>query len=212
MDAAAPGFFPAPAGPDAVRPAGLPDAMIEFNSPAPAVDSPLKWIGMIGLGSFVGFAITAAVFLFLTGDDRAAPPAPQSSAAPAMPAQESEAAGVDLVAAEVETPKDNAAEVQLILDRLVAVPPAQPIDEEVSDVESAASDPGVEYASEPGVEYASGPAAAEGEHVHVVQEGETLWRIAAQGSVGLHELASRNGLSPDAQIVAGDTIVIPAPR
>jgi LysM repeat protein len=62
------------------------------------------------------------------------------------------------------------------------------------------------------VQYASGAPAAEGEQAHVVGEGETLWSIAAQGSVSPEELGSRNGLSPDARVVAGDTVVIPAPR
>ena len=45
---------------------------------------------------------------------------------------------------------------------------------------------------------------------HTVQPGETLWSIAAANNFTTHALAAYNGLSDDAQVVAGSTIQIPA--
>ena len=45
---------------------------------------------------------------------------------------------------------------------------------------------------------------------HTVQPGETLWSIAAANNFTTHSLAAYNGLSDDAQVVAGSTIQIPA--
>jgi LysM repeat protein len=219
MDAVMPGAATALADPDLLRPEDLyaPISDVSPAIPTASADPPLKWIGMIALGSFVGFAITAAAFLSLTGPERAAPsppppPAVEMETAPEPAAAEPAAAEpvaavlASLVARE-EISKDIAAEARLILARRVHAPvqaPPQPLDEEVSNADSVAS--------EPIVQYASGPPAAEGERTHVVGEGETLWSIAAQGSVSPAELASRNGLSPDARVVAGDTVVIPVPR
>ena len=44
---------------------------------------------------------------------------------------------------------------------------------------------------------------------HTVQPGETLWSIAAESNFTTTSLAAANGLSPDAQVVAGTTIQIP---
>jgi N-acetylmuramoyl-L-alanine amidase len=44
---------------------------------------------------------------------------------------------------------------------------------------------------------------------HTVQPGETLWSIAAASNFTTGALAAANGLSPDAQVVAGTTITIP---
>jgi LysM repeat protein len=45
---------------------------------------------------------------------------------------------------------------------------------------------------------------------HTVQPGETLWSIAAANNFTTRALAAYNGLSEDAQVVAGSTIQIPA--
>src|SRR5947207_7658346 len=45
---------------------------------------------------------------------------------------------------------------------------------------------------------------------HTVQPGETLWSIAAANNFTTHALAAYNGLSDDAQVVAGTTIQVPA--
>jgi LysM repeat protein len=52
------------------------------------------------------------------------------------------------------------------------------------------------------------PAAA---HVaHTVEPGETLWSIAAASNFTTRALAAANGLSEDAQVVAGSTIWVPS--
>jgi soluble lytic murein transglycosylase-like protein len=45
---------------------------------------------------------------------------------------------------------------------------------------------------------------------HTVEPGETLWSIAAASNLTTHALAASNGLSEDAQVVAGSTIQIPS--
>ncbi len=54
----------------------------------------------------------------------------------------------------------------------------------------------------------AGPAAAA--VPHTVVAGETLWSIAAANNFTTSSLAAYNGLSPDAQVVLGSTIMIPA--
>jgi soluble lytic murein transglycosylase-like protein len=45
---------------------------------------------------------------------------------------------------------------------------------------------------------------------HTVVAGETLWSIAAANNFTTRSLAAYNGLSPDAQVVLGRTIMIPS--
>jgi LysM repeat protein len=45
---------------------------------------------------------------------------------------------------------------------------------------------------------------------HTVQPGETLWSIAAANNFTTRSLAAANGLSPDAQVVLGRTIMVPS--
>jgi soluble lytic murein transglycosylase-like protein len=45
---------------------------------------------------------------------------------------------------------------------------------------------------------------------HTVENGETLWSIAAASNLTTHALAASNGLSEDAQVVTGSTIQIPS--
>jgi soluble lytic murein transglycosylase-like protein len=50
---------------------------------------------------------------------------------------------------------------------------------------------------------------AEAQVPHTVQPGESLWSVAAQNGLGVDELAATNGLSPDASLLAGATVLIP---
>jgi N-acetylmuramoyl-L-alanine amidase len=55
------------------------------------------------------------------------------------------------------------------------------------------------------------PAAPAAGHVaHTVEPGETLWSIAAASNFTTRALAAANGLSEDAQVVAGSTILVPS--
>jgi len=194
------------------------DCIIMPETPA---DPPLKWIGMIALGTFIGFVVTAAAFLSLDRTETAAPTASLRDAVAAMLAEESAANG-DGAATAADAAQGVAAEVQLLLARRAQSAP--PLRQEISEVASAAIapvvepivepvvEPVIEYDSGPAVEYASGPPAAEGEGVRMVAEGDTLWSIAREYMISPAEIASRNGISPDAQLAAGDTLVIPVPR
>jgi LysM repeat protein len=53
------------------------------------------------------------------------------------------------------------------------------------------------------------PSTAQAQVPHTVEPGESLWSIAAEDGLTVEELAAANGLSPDAMLVAGDTILIP---
>src|SRR5215216_1587262 len=44
---------------------------------------------------------------------------------------------------------------------------------------------------------------------HTVQPGETLWAIAAANNLTTRTVAAYNGLSEDAQVVLGSTIMVP---
>ncbi|MDI6858696.1 MAG: LysM peptidoglycan-binding domain-containing protein [Dehalococcoidia bacterium] len=194
------------------------DCIIMPEAPA---DPLLKSIGMIALGCFIGFAVTAAAFLSLDRADTFAPAAYRPDAMAARLAEESKANN-SLPASAPDASQGLTADVQLLLARRAQ--PAQPPREQVSEVAGAAIaplvepvvelvvEPVIEYDSGPAVEYASGPGATEGEGVRMVVEGDTLWSIAREYTISPAELASRNGLSPDAQLAAGDTLVIPVSR
>src|ERR671923_490866 len=53
------------------------------------------------------------------------------------------------------------------------------------------------------------PAPAGAAAPHVVQPGETLWSIAAANNLTTRTVAAFNGLSVDAQVVLGSTIMVP---
>jgi N-acetylmuramoyl-L-alanine amidase len=53
------------------------------------------------------------------------------------------------------------------------------------------------------------PVAAQGQVPHTVEPGESLWSIAAEDGLTVEELAAANGLSPEASLVAGTTLLIP---
>src|SRR5919108_365314 len=52
-------------------------------------------------------------------------------------------------------------------------------------------------------------APASAEVAHTVQPGETLWSIAAANNLTTRTVAVYNGLSEDAQVVLGSTIMVP---
>jgi cell wall-associated NlpC family hydrolase/LysM repeat protein len=56
------------------------------------------------------------------------------------------------------------------------------------------------------------PAAAQGASVHVVQPGQTLYRIALRYGVTVDALAAANGIADPARIRAGQVLRIPLPR
>ena len=55
----------------------------------------------------------------------------------------------------------------------------------------------------------SAPASAGAGVPHVIARGETLTSVAAADGLSIAELAAANGLSPDAQLIAGRTLEIP---
>jgi N-acetylmuramoyl-L-alanine amidase len=55
----------------------------------------------------------------------------------------------------------------------------------------------------------AGAISADAQVPHTVEQGESLWSIAAQNGLGVDELAAANGLSSDASLLAGGTVLIP---
>jgi N-acetylmuramoyl-L-alanine amidase len=53
------------------------------------------------------------------------------------------------------------------------------------------------------------PAAASASFPHVVAAGESLTSVAATDGLSVAELAAANGISPDSQLIAGSTLLIP---
>lgn len=56
----------------------------------------------------------------------------------------------------------------------------------------------------------SGTTPGPGETTHVVAEGESLTALALQYGLTVADLAARNGLAPDARLLVGDILVLPA--
>lgn len=56
---------------------------------------------------------------------------------------------------------------------------------------------------------AASPTTARAQVPHTVEPGESLWSIGTQNGLSVDELAAANGLSPDASLVAGTTVLIP---
>jgi soluble lytic murein transglycosylase-like protein len=56
----------------------------------------------------------------------------------------------------------------------------------------------------------SAPAAASAESAYVVAPGESLSSVAATDGLSVEQLAAANGLSPEAGLIAGSTLMIPA--
>jgi LysM repeat protein len=51
---------------------------------------------------------------------------------------------------------------------------------------------------------------AEAQVPHTVEPGESLWSIASANGLSVGQLAAANGLPPDALLVAGATVLVPA--
>jgi soluble lytic murein transglycosylase-like protein len=56
---------------------------------------------------------------------------------------------------------------------------------------------------------AVGAGTAQAQVPHTIEPGESLWSIAAEDGLTVEELAAANGLSPDAHLIAGATLLIP---
>ena len=55
----------------------------------------------------------------------------------------------------------------------------------------------------------AGAISADAQVPHTVEQGESLWSIAAQNGLSVDQLAAANGLSSDASLLAGATVLIP---
>ena len=53
------------------------------------------------------------------------------------------------------------------------------------------------------------PAVAAADYPHIVQPGETLTSVAAADDVSIEAIAAANGISPRAELIAGQTLLIP---
>ena len=160
----------------------------------------MGWIGVGALGCMAGIAITGAAFLLLPGPADTANVSFKSHVAGfiATPPSGTRADGV-------RTPdlQTTAAEEKAEIPK-----PARWSSTATSSVEPADAEPAPEPA--PGAALARGEAAGPAESTHVVQEGETLWGIAADNGIEAADLAARNGLPEDALVMTGDVLVIPA--
>ena len=158
----------------------------------------LSWIGVGALGCIAGIAITALAFLLLPG------PAGTGSF-------ESHVAGVVATAAPNTTVRSGlerqyqmtAAEERAEIPGPVPQPATA-----ASPADAAYPEPAADPA--PTASLAGGEPAGPDETTHVVEEGETLWGIAANNGIKAADLAARNGLPEDALVVTGDILVIPA--
>jgi LysM repeat protein len=53
------------------------------------------------------------------------------------------------------------------------------------------------------------PTVAQAAFPHTISPGESLYSVAAQDGLSVSQLAAANGISPDSQLVAGSTLLIP---
>ncbi|HET9094824.1 MAG TPA: transglycosylase SLT domain-containing protein [Solirubrobacteraceae bacterium] len=53
------------------------------------------------------------------------------------------------------------------------------------------------------------PVAAAADYAHLVQPGETLTSVAATDGLSIEAIAQANGISPNAELIAGQTLLIP---
>jgi len=159
----------------------------------------LSWIGVGALGCVAGIAISALAFLLLPGPRGTGNGSFEShvagviaTAPPRMPVDGGRAPDYQMTEAEkkAEFPRP-------VRPSATAIPPV-----EVEDVEPAPEPP-------PSAALAGGDPAGPDEVTHVVEEGETLWGIAADNGIDVGDLAARNGLPEDALVVTGDILVIP---
>ena len=160
----------------------------------------LRWIGVGALGCVAGVAISALVFLLLPGPGGRTDGSLQSdvagivaTAAPRTPVDSGFGRRYQMTEAEER------AEIPRPVRRAATAAPQ---------VDAEYREPATEPA--PTAAFAGGEPAGPNEATHVVEEGETLWGIAADNGVDVSDLAARNGLPEDALVVTGEMLVIPA--
>ncbi|MBI5788081.1 MAG: LysM peptidoglycan-binding domain-containing protein [Candidatus Schekmanbacteria bacterium] len=67
----------------------------------------------------------------------------------------------------------------------------------------------LKYISAPPENFLVEGQAREGAHYHIIQQGETVWRIANQYGVSLQQLRQANGLGHTNLVKTGQKLVIP---
>ena len=160
----------------------------------------LRWIGVGALGCVAGVAISALVFLLLPDPGGRTDGSLQSdvagivaTAAPRTPVDSGFGRRYQMTEAEER------AEIPRPVRRAATASPQ---------VDAEYDEPAAE--PEPAAAFAGGEPAGPNEATHVVEEGETLWGIAADNGIDVRDLAARNGLPEDALVMTGDLLVIPA--
>ena len=169
---------------------------------APADDNILKWFGVAAAGCVVGVVVTVAMFLFLAAPVYEPNDSLESVVAPLMvePSAPLDDSGSAVAPQRDETGEaSHDADPPWLLNRLGGAPTVN---------QAVESEPTLESA--PTARFARGAPADTGEQTHLVVEGETLWEIAINNGVDPGDLATRNGLTSDDLIVAGDALVIPS--
>ncbi len=169
-------------------------------------DHTLSWIGVTAVACVIGGVIGALAFVLLPGSQSSANSAYQSEVAGAsvtatpQPAKlTSGVLGSELSKVE-DSPKTPAA----------PSPTARPtVPAEIQTKVTPEPTTPATTTSRPQTAAAAGDPAGPYDITHVVQDGETLWDIAAAYGVDLAELATRNGLAVDALVMTGDTLIIP---
>ena len=187
------------------------------------------WRVFAALGGVAGIAIGVCAFFFLPGPKGGAGESLRSPVAARDLSSDSTSEGLDRVRlsrsaqptkaeadAEIQRPLKGAASVAAAAEPNDGRPASEAAQVPTSaSVESAVAldDAGLvapDSDAAPAVAFANGQAAGVDEYTHLVGDGETLWDIAAANGVDVEDLATRNGLSSDALVAAGDVLVIPA--
>jgi hypothetical protein len=161
----------------------------------------LTWTGVGALGCVAGIAISALAFLLLPGPGGTANGSLESHVASVIataPPPATTFRGTPVPNYQMTEAEEKAEIPRWVRPSATAIPTVEPQDAE----------PAPEPA--PSAVLAVGDPAGPGETTHVVEEGETLWHIAADNGMKVGDLAARNGLPEDALIMTGDVLVIPA--
>lgn len=171
----------------------------------------LSWIGVTAAACVVGGVIGALAFVLLPG----------SQSTPTS-AYQSDVAGVSVTA----TPRPATLSTGALGNQVTKIeegaqsmktpapvrPTASPATPAESESQQVISEPIAEPAAAPAgprTAAAAGDPAGPYDITHVVQDGETLWDIAAAYGVDVAVVATRNGLAVDALVMTGDVLIIP---